>query len=488
MNVRSNTKKAGNRLLSKDDKKFGIVNYGEDNCYPQRMLLLTNSSPTAKACLETYGRFIEGGGFRDAAFYKSVVNSDGQTMDKILRLVRVDVQRNKGLAIHLNVTLSGKIAEIYHVPFEHVRRATDEKKLQSGYGYAIYPDWNKQIKTNIKPEAIDWLHPVNLMTAAIVRQAEQAGGWEDYKGQLIYVSFDENKYPLSSADAVIESIFAEIQSDVTTTTMIEENYTAKGMIVHKGKFADEEEKEQFEDDVEEFIGPEGASIIVVDVDKEEDIPEFVKIDNNANDKIFEYTDKKVTNKIIMNWLIPKILMSITDGGGYFNQEQIRDATAYYNQITSMERTLLAETFGFIGRNFIRPINSTNDYEIIPIEFKLNKNEPPAGAVDLIANPAVSVEVKRATLVAFYGVDVETARSLVPDVVAPAADTRSFFDIVGIGGVQALQGILADTVMTPEVKQKTLMIVYNMSEADAAALAGTAVVATPEVKKAKLKIA
>ncbi len=479
MNVRSATKKAASRLLSKEDKKFGIINYDEDNCYPQRVLLLTNSSPTAKACIDTYGRFIEGGGFKDTTFYKSVVNSDGQTMDKILRLVRIDLARYRGFAIHVNVALTGKITEIFHVPFEHVRKATKEKQLETGYRYAIYTDWNKQIKNAVNPQAIDWMHPFNLSILAIMTQAEQAGGWENYKGQLIYVSQDEGSYPLASCDSVLENIFAEIQSDISTTNNIEENFTAKGILIHKGKFATEQAKEDFEDDVEEFIGAEGASLIVVDIEKDEDKPEFLQIPITANDKVFEYTDKKTVNKIIRNWLIPKILLSVTDdGAGFFNQEQIRDATLYYNSITNVERVLLEETFGLIAKNFISKIYKTDDFSIIPIEFKLNKNEPPAGALDLIKDPTISVPTKRQTLVTFYGLTEEESIALVPEVVAdPTKDKRLLIDIIGIGGVQALQGILADTTLTMNQKKSALMIVFGLNEADAAALAGPALIPT-----------
>jgi len=487
MNVRSATKKAASRLLSKEDKKFGIYNYDDDNCYPQRIMLLTNSSPTAKACIDTYGRFIEGGGFKDPVFYKAVINSDGQTMDKILRLVRIDLARYRGFAIHIDVTVTGKIAEVHHVPFEHVRKATEEKQLATGYKYALYPDWNKQIKNAVNPNAIDWLHPVNLSILGIMTQVDQVGGWENYKGQLIYVSEDEGSYPLASCDSVLENIFAEIQSDISTTNNIEENFTAKGILIHKGKFGTEEEKETFEDDVEEFIGAEGASIIVVDIDKEEDKPEFLEIPITANDKVFEYTDKKVINKIIRNWLIPKILLSVTeDGGGYFNQEQIRDATLYYNTVTNVERVLLEETFTLIGLNFVSRIYSepkkagaTPDFSIIPIEFKLNKNEPPAGAIDLIKDPTVTASVKRSTLVTFYGLSEEEALLLAPDVVVdPTQDKRLLIDVIGVGGVQALQGILADTTMTPEQKKNALVIIFSLSEEDAAKLSGTNAIPQP----------
>lgn len=472
MKVRSETKKATNRIVTrKADKKLGIYSFDEDNLYPQRTMLLGNSSPTAKACLDTYGRFIEGGGFKDIQFYKAVVNLDGQTMDKILRLCRKDFARNRGFVLHFNVAFTGKIVEVYHVPFEHVRFATEEKTLETGYNFGLYTDWNKQINTSIKADAIDWLHEFNLRPDVIAQQVDDAGGWDNYKGQILYISSDEGGYPLSSFDSVIENIIAEIQSDIATTNNIEEGFTAKGMLIHKGKFASDEDREEFEDGVEEFIGAEGASVIVVDIEKDEDAPEFLEIPNTTNDKTFEYTDGKVTGKIIRNYLIPKILLSVTDGGGYFNQEQIRDAVMFYNSVTNVERTVLEEVFSIIGKNFIRPINQTGDYTIIPVQFKVNKGELPTGALDLIKDPSVTVEVKRQILVTFYGIAADEAIKLVPELVAPEKDSRLLIDIIGIGGVQAMQAIIADPVMTPLQKVSSLQIIFGIDEEQAKKIAG-----------------
>lgn len=464
------------RLLTKENKQYGIVNYGEDNCYPQRVFLITNTSPTAKACLETYGRFIEGNGFKDALFYKSVVNSDGQTNDKILRLVRKDFQRNRGFALHVNVNALGKITEVYHVPFEHVRMATELKKEEDeGYEFAIYPDWDKQKANTIKEDGIIWLHKFNLSRLAIAQQVIAVGGWENYKGQLIYISSDEGTYPLASCDAVLEAIFAEIQSDITTTNNIEQNFTAKGILGHKGKFEDDAEEEEFNDNVAEFLGPEGGSIMVVDLDIDEEMPDFTSFPSTANDKIFEYTDKKVLDKIIRNWMIPKILLSVTADGGFFNQEQIRDATMYYNMITASERLVVAEVFSLIGKNFERKINATDDYEIAEIEFKLNKNEPPAGVVDLIKDTTMTVEVRRSTLVSFYGLDPETAKLLVPDPIENQPDKLTLAESLQVGTLTALMEVVGNPALTEAQKKNSLMIIFGLDEEKATQLSSTQIV-------------
>ncbi|WP_121200872.1 hypothetical protein [Mucilaginibacter gracilis] len=402
------------RITQRENRVYGIVNYDEDNVYPQRIYAITSSAPTARNCVDTYGRFIGGAGFADLTFYQAIVNSDCQTMDKILSLVKKDMARFRGFALHVNVNAAGKITDIFHVPFEHVRMASESRKNESGFDYATYADWSREKRNNIRTDLITWFHAFDLAADAIAAQVESVGGWDKYKGQLLYVSMDEHSYPLASCDAVMESLYAEIQSDIRTTANLQNNFSAKSIMVHKGKFADEEARAEFETELTAFIGPEGADIIVVDVENDEEVPELIPITNNADDKLFEYTDTKLTNKIIRNFLIPKILLSVTDGGGFFNQEQVRDATMYYNMVTTEERIMLEAIFKKLGEGFYKNINPTADYSIIPIEFKISKADPPESLIQLLTNEYISDASKRNILTVLYGVAEEDAIKIYPD--------------------------------------------------------------------------
>jgi len=410
----SNRRDTTQRITQRENRTYGIVNFDEDNAYPQRIYSLTNSAPTARTCIDTYGRFIGGSGFADVDFYQAIANSENQTMDKILSLVKKDMARFRGFALHVNVNAAAKVTEVFHVPFEHVRMASENRKNESGFDFATYADWSREKRNNIRTDLITWFHAFNLSVDAIAQQVESVGGWGQYKGQLLYISLDEHSYPLASCDAVLESLYSEIQSDIRTTANLQNNFSAKTMMVHKGKFADDEDRDDFEQGLQEFIGPEGADIIVVDVEKDEEVPELIAVNNNANDAIFAYTDTKITNKIIRNWLIPKVLLSVTDGSaGFFNQEQIRDATMYYNMVTTEERILLESVFKQIGEGFYQKINPTGNYAIIPIEFKLSKADPPQSLVQLLNNQYITNDSKRNILTILYGVDAEDALKIFP---------------------------------------------------------------------------
>jgi hypothetical protein len=224
---------------------------------------------------------------------------------------------------------------------------------------------------------------------------------------------DENSYPLASCDAVLESLYAEIQSDLRTTSNLQNNFSAKNIMVHKGKFADEQARDAFESSLSDFVGPEGSDIIVVDVENDEEVPTLLPITSKADDKMFEYTDTKITGKIIRNYLIPKILLSVTDGSGFFNQEQVRDATMYYNMVTEEERLLLESVFKKLGQGFHQNINPTGNYAIVPIEFKLSKADPPESLIQLLNNQYITDPSKRNILTILYGVPEEDTLKIFP---------------------------------------------------------------------------
>lgn len=406
------------RLTPSDNKQHGIINYDADNAYPQRIMEIVNSSITAKACIGTYSKFIGGEGFADPDFYKAVINRKNQTVDKLLSLVKADLARYRGFAIHVNVEGTGRPYEVWHVPFEHVRKTNQQKKEESGFDFAVYDNWDRTTFKVLKAAEIRYFHAFTNDNTEFRQQVQEAAiSKQEYLGQLFYFSADEGAYPLASCDAALEDILAEIGSSIKTRSNINNNFAAKGFFIHKGKFADDIEFEEFQADLDQFVGPDGSQVILVDVANDEETPEWKPIEGEINDKIFEYTDRKVTTRIIRNWLMPKILLSDTDGAGFFNQEQIKEATVYYNNITVEERLTLEEAFTAIFANFAQSINPSGNYSIRPIVYRSPKTAgPPAGMLDYLKEP-IPNEVKRAGLELLFGLEPEDALRLVPDTIA-----------------------------------------------------------------------
>ncbi|MFD2961620.1 MULTISPECIES: hypothetical protein [Olivibacter] len=352
-------------------KQYDIQAYDEDNLYPQRMDDILKASSTTFSCVRVYAKFIRGKGFKDTTFYKSVINDEGLTCDKLLRKLSEDFAEYQGFVILVNYNALYQISELYFGPFENYRLGLDETD-HAGL-IAEYFDWPRKIKNSIKKDDIKWYHPFNPDPVIIEKQVLAAGGWENYNGQIFYYSVDQNGYPLCSFDPVLESVLAEVDSDRTTRNNLKNNFSAKTVYIRKGKFEDEDERQEFLGNLKTFVGPDGSQIMMIETEGEtgsggEDIdaPEIKEIPSALNDKLFEYTDNKVMRKIMRNYLIPAILLSITDGG-YFNQQQLQDATRYFNTITVDERILFEEVFRRLGQLFHTTINPSGDYSMMELD-------------------------------------------------------------------------------------------------------------------------
>ncbi|WP_207425999.1 hypothetical protein [Pedobacter sp. SYSU D00535] len=425
------------RIKKVDVKKYSIAGYDVDNAYPQRIMELINASSTAKQAVGIYADFIAGEGFADLNLYKLKVNSRGLTADDLLNRVASDFAPFKGFAIHVNWNAAFEIDSLYYTPFENVRKGIEDYAGR----YAVHSDW----RGKVKKEEIEYVYPFNPDPAVIQAQVDAEGGWDKYNGQLYYFSADYEAYPLASCDAVIEPMKAEIASDKTTTSNLENNFALKNIYVNKGEFQTEEERREFIEGLKAFMGPEGEQVMVAECETTENTPEVLKIESALNDKLFAYTDDKVLKKIIRHYKQPGILHSITDGG-YFNQQQLQDAMNYYNGITRKDRILMERVFEELFLLFKEQV--TDDFQIKPLTYNKYMSDFGPEYFQYLTRNEIRASINQ------------------PEIEDTDADKKLLVEILGVGGTQALQSILVDPSLSSDQKINTLKIIFGISDDDA----------------------
>ncbi len=432
MSKLSNLPDAEPRLIIVNGDKLGIKTYGPDNGYPQRMLNLYNASGSAKMCANLCAAYLIGKGFEDLVFYSSVVNGKGITPDKLLRRVAHDKSKFRGFALHVNWNSIYEVDSVSYVPFEYCREGINENEGKIG----VFKEWYKppgapRSKTNTEPTFIPLYNPDPV---GIESQVNEAGGWENYKGQIYYISDDFETYPLATIDPVIDDVLAEIESSITRKNNLRNNFQLKHIWVEKGQVQEDEQEEEIVDGIRQFMGPDGKPISVVfSKDPEgKDIPELVPVTSSINDKLFQYTDQTARLSIYTQFGQPAVLHSDYLGASGFNEGQLPQSMDYYNSLTEPDRILLEEVFSEIFKRYKDKINPSNSYRITALEsLKAGGND-------------IKVEEE---------------------------DKRALIEIIGVGGTQALQSILADPATTADQKKNTLIIVFGLSEENASLLAG-----------------
>lgn len=375
------------RIPVADVVNLDIQSYGRGNNYPQMILKLLGASSNAKSCVGRYAKFIRGAGFRDSIFYKSIVNTKGQTCDTLLRLCSDDLSKFGGFALHVNYNLLCEISSVEHIPFENCRLGIDD---DAGYvgKIAIHSDWTcskgkKRIKKPSK-NTIVYTDVFNPNPKVVLSQIEAAGGIDIYKGQTLYVSKDGFMvYPTAIYDSSITDISTDEGLANVRYRNVRNNFLPMGMYIYrKGQKIMVEDKdgnliegEEYQNgfDAEKFKDFQGDSesckIIGVGLEDGDERPEFIEFPTKNFDKDFTVT-KDSTAEEIYAAFGQEVFFRIRSGALGFSNDIINDAFNYYNAMTIDERILIEQSFRSVFSHFATLINTTNDYSLIPLRYEV----------------------------------------------------------------------------------------------------------------------
>lgn len=461
--MRVNADKIQKRIISRDDRQYGIINYDVDNAYPQRVIDIVNGSSQAKNCLKVYKKFILGDGFEDEQFWKSKINSDGETVDQLFRKV-VDDFSHFGFALHFNFNAMGERVEVNHVPFAHCRLqiAGEDGKIKK---IAVYNDWARTSGKTIKKENIDFIDVYNPDPNIVIAQIKEAGGIDKYKGQILYYGAGgELKYPLSSIDSELEDAETDGQIKLFKYRNISGSFMASHMLVTYGKFEDgtiqnsgaltsstllvqqgQTQAEMFKETIKGFQGAENFNRIMhVEADTPEEKPELIPFTHQNSDKLFEWHETSTQDNIRRNFVIPEVFLNAIPGSLGLNS-QLNDAIAFYNKITYDERKVLTEQFSKIFSTWKPQINVSGNYEIIELTKIISLNVEVKDVLDVVSS------------------NEKRILAGLPEQKSVQNDGITLAQKIGVGGTQSMMAILTDTIMTREQKAGALKILFNLTD-------------------------
>ena len=381
MKVKELKKKASDRLDVSYIRQLGIQSYGDDNLYPQTLRQIVQASATGSECMERYADFIEGYGFRDVPFSEYVVNRRGDTVDDIHELVCKDVAMYNGFALHVNYNINGQIVELHHVPFENCR-LLDEDSMGYVGKIAVHPDWSGKKIRDTKPlrvskETIDYIDVFNPRKEVVLAQMEYSGGVEFYKGQILWVSGSgKNTYPLGRADRVATEMSTdEGLANVKYRNVRNKFFPAGILVTRKATSFDKGDRFEDDDDFQEVIkqmqGDTNVSkILEVQIENDEEKPEFLEMHSKHYDKEFSVTDASVVERIYSAFgQEPWYCIRIGKVG--FSGDILRDAFDYYNSIVTKHQRMIERVFDRVFGYWFEVANTSGDYSVKPLIYVSN---------------------------------------------------------------------------------------------------------------------
>ncbi|MCJ7447898.1 MAG: hypothetical protein MUO72_09405 [Bacteroidales bacterium] len=353
-----------------------IKGYGQYNDYPQKVLEIVNSSGTGRTCMDIYVKFVEGAGFTDQVLAETILNSRGERSNSLLRKFAKDLKNFNGFACLVKYNGMGLPYEYYNVPFEHCRIEIKSNGEYTGR-IAIYPDWTGLTGKQFKMADVKFINSFN--PSKVISEITETGNPEDYLGQILYFTADGDfEYPISPFDPIITDMLTEESVSTVKHRNAKFNFLQAGMLVRKGKKPvtldngatdpnDPYNQEQLASAnmIKKWQGDENAcKMLVVDIDADEEVPEFKSFVTNNYDRQYELTEKTVQQNIGGMFIIPPVLRGIDVGTG-FGSDLIENAYQFMASVTNNERRMIETAFRDLFEFYM--IKFT-DFSIMPLKY------------------------------------------------------------------------------------------------------------------------
>lgn len=349
---------SGSILDVKVDKRNECFNFGKDNAYPSLVEALINMSVTSKTCVDRVSKAIYGDSFGDVGAV--IVNSDGQTLNEVLRISAREYAKHNIFYLQIGYNLNFEIISIVPVPVAWVRVGKADDKGYSGK-YLIYDNWDKSQGKRINPNQFTVIDKFNPREDVIAGQIEAAGDISDYNGQLLQVQKETTYiYSLSDLNPVLSEALIESNSQTFRARGSEKGFLNTKILATQ-PFKDDDDRKEFKKDLNGVRGANNSSEVVLmeSSQQTDDLSKQIYIGDLSspyNDKLFEYSDSQAETNICKAFTVPVVLVNPSDNSMFGNSgEMLKQAKLQLWESREEDRNQIEEIFNKLMTAYKAPI-------------------------------------------------------------------------------------------------------------------------------------
>lgn len=452
----------------KENISLGIMNWGENNSYPQTLKNLVAQSPNAKPAVKRTSKFFRGQGFTEDDM---IVNHMGMTLKELIAFCSDELALYEGFAIHCNYNKRYEVSEMIPIPLATLRFSTADETwysnligFHSNFGRNAIVE--KQVDKPVTKEQIKWLNRFNpSMVEGQIKKAKD-GNIKNYRGQILYVSnTGVSTYPEPTLQSHINLVLADVENSILvrkeSATGFINTYLLKTMM-------DNEDPSliAMEAAMAAAQGARGSGKIITYAglsQEEMNGTSLEQIASTTNGSGIIDSAQKTFNLcregIIGAYLIPPMLAGVDQKTG-LSSADLEDAYDVFNAITKDGRTIIESNINKILQNSafkvkkikLKPITLESDIEVedngaeqgtpeAPVqpvkkasETELKAQANLRGSVggvqgilaiqESVASGNTTRPAAITTLIEIYGFDVTTADKLLGD---PKTDEEKLID-------------------------------------------------------------
>lgn len=277
-----------------EDKKKGLVKWGNNNLYPEFLIELFEGSAWHQGIIKSKVNYIAGMGVESSSdISKFILNTPNQnSIDDVVESMAFDYELFNGFCTvgHWNETEDNKKVVYWeHYDFEKVRTSTDGKK------FFYSEDWSIS-NQSFEKTGYEEISPLNL--------SDKTGKFMLYYKQPVKKKSKEGSvYPSPFYVGGINAIKTDVEIGIFHLNEIISGFTA-GTIINlaNGQSEDEDENEATAKGIKaKTSGSENAGeILVTFSDGRENAPEVLHLNGNDLDKRYEITENSVQQNILVS--------------------------------------------------------------------------------------------------------------------------------------------------------------------------------------------
>lgn len=252
------------------------VLFGEKNDFPDHLLYLYNKSSNHGAIVNGKVKYIIGKGVNTDGTRLDKVNRRGESFNKLLKRSCTDIEIFGGFYWEIVWNQIGSGFEIFHMPFNHLRRG----KGENGWWYK--KDWK-----SYKQDAV-FIPDFNDQQ----RTGKQIFAYREYRAGT-------DVYPLPGYMAALNDIETDVEISKYNLSVIKNGMFSSKMITFRTGDPGEEGKKKLEKGmVSKFNGSENAgNSLLVFINKGEDPPTVEDLSTTDLDKLFDQLNKTTQSEI-----------------------------------------------------------------------------------------------------------------------------------------------------------------------------------------------
>lgn len=327
-----------------------IVRFGTDNLYPQLLNQLYYTSPIHGACIDFTSNAIIGGGYRwfdeNISGQSKVEQMAFEKSNKFAKLAKV---LTKDFVMHRRVTVEVTRRGDKIVKFRRLDPATIRNNIYLNQ-FVYSQDWSRGM-VDVK-EYVRYTYDCKEIVSLYVYQEETPG---------------QDIYPLPTYNSVLNWAYLDGEQSYFHKSNIQNGIFPSLAIRRPKEFSSIEEVESFKAEISSKSGAaNGGRVIVLTGNGFDDTPELVSIASNANDKIFEGTEKAIKENVSIGHKLNPAIMGVKVGGQLGATTEIQDSYKIFEKnIVGPERDTIQEILNdLVDIARIKNTIVINNYQIV----------------------------------------------------------------------------------------------------------------------------